>query len=1201
MTPATTNPPTASVPFELVGSIPSGRLAIEASAGTGKTFALAALATRFIAEHDISASELLIVTFTRAATSELRARVRQQLVDAAVALGSPEPPSSDNELLVHLYATDPTERRVRLGRVDQAITDFDAATITTIHGFATQVLSTLGTSAGTDLDATLVDDTRELVAEVCADVLAAAAVGGHPAADLPTYLGLVNATKVRLNTPDLVVVPSLDDPDADPKWRLLAELVRRSVETMGDRRRRAGTLSFDDILLELRRGLQGPGRATVIEMLRNRFRVALIDEFQDTDPVQWSIFSTLFGSPESGTTLVLVGDPKQAIYSFRGANIHTFTEAVAPGPGLENRSLSTNWRSDGALLTALNTLLDGATFGDQLISYFPVGPAPTHRTTRLADRRGGSFAPLSVRLTLGPDLERKPKKPHDFYVDKVERTIGLDQVAQIRDLLDHGLLPSDPSQPGGGSPTPVRPSDIAVLVRTRAEAATFQKALVDQGVPAVLARGGSVLESPAAQHWRWLLEALLRPSDPGRARTVALSWFYGLSPQQIEALDDAGLGQIQEQLRAWVDTLTTHGVNALVRRVWSDSGVSARVLAQPDGDRRLTDLDHLAELMQTATSTGYASIARLLDVLAVDPVPDAEAEADNDVAARRIESEKQAVQIMTIWVAKGLEFPIVCVPTMWRDGRNDVIYQDPDTHQRTFDVAKGKDWPDKDAAAERTHLADDEALGENLRMLYVALTRAKHHTVVWWTRGPASDRSGLARVLFARTDGFIDPETYGADRVPLPPDDEALDALEPLLARAEGTIVAALHGQPAGRPPTWVDPAAIVERPTLGLARLDRVLDRQHHRWSFTAITNHDTRNHVDPYDPSLGDGGATDEQGLETTTDDDSLTNSPTNSLVDSLTNSPMTAATCLMAQLPAGADFGTLVHSVLEQVDFTATDLDHQLGVHIDDERGWRSLDLTPVGLDDATATMGRDLLIAGLRAAIDTPLGPLFDGQRLRDLAPADRLDEMSFELRLGDAGHRATDRDIGRLVLQHLAADDSSASTDSTEPLIEWAGDLAGGAFSVDLAGHLTGSIDAVLRVRPDDGPPRFVIVDYKTNRLNHRGQQPELGDYRRDGLARSMVDHHYPLQALLYSVALHRYLRWRVPGYDPAVQLGGTAYLFVRGMNGADVTVTDGHPNGVYSWAVPPALVTDLSDLLDGQDLTRPTTRPIAPPSDEVTP
>jgi exodeoxyribonuclease V beta subunit len=1171
------NPP-MTTRFDLVGPLPRGTLAIEASAGTGKTFALAALAARFIAEYDVSASELLIVTFTRAATSELRARVRQQLVDAAIQLDLDDRVPSGEVLFDHLCAVDPTERRRRLDRVTQAITEFDAATITTIHGFATQVLGTLGTNAGTDPDATLVDDTTDLAAEVCADVLAAAAVGGHVESDLPSYRSLVEATRIRLNTPDLVVVPDAasadvttadgapgdDEPEIATVHLVLAELVERSFAAMGERRRRAGTLSFDDILLELRRGLAGPGRANVIETIRSRFRVALIDEFQDTDPVQWSIFSTLFGQAGNGTPLVLVGDPKQAIYSFRGANIHTFNDAVAPRPHLENRSLSTNWRSDGGLVSALNTLLDGTTFGEDKIAYVPVESSPANQAKRLEDQRGGSFAPLSIRLALGPTIRQNKTRPYDFKVDEAERAIDLDLVEQVRDLLDHAWLPADGDKPARSA----QPSDIAVLVRTRDEAAAVQKHLIDQGVPAVLARGGSVLVSPAAQQWRWLLEGLIRPSDQGRARTVALSWFHDLSPEQIDQLDDDSLGAIQEQLRDWAETLNAHGVNALVRRVWSDSRVSARVLARPDGDRMLTDLDHLAELMQTATTTGYASVARLLAVLETDPIPDAEAEADNDVAARRIESEKQAVQIMTVWVAKGLEFPIVCVPTMWRHRDNAVIYQDPTSHRRTFDVAKGKDWPDKPGAAERTRLAHQEALGENLRMLYVALTRAQHHTVVWWTRAKGSEKTGLARVLFARTDGVIDPELYGADKVPLPLDDESLDTLAPVLERADGTIVAAVHGQPRVPPTRWVDTREMAARPDLELARLDHLPDRSRHRWSFTAITSHAAADHFDPYDPSLADGGAADEQGTDAASDDpvdDGLGFSPHEPSAPSAAHP--------MALLPAGADFGTLVHSVLEQVDFTADDLDHELGAHIDRERGWRSLDLTPVGLDGATGATGRELLVTGLRAAIDTPLGPLFGGRRLRDLPPGDRLDEMSFELLLGEGGHRPTDRDIGRLVVRHL---------DPADPLAEWAGDLAVGAFSVDLVGHLTGSIDAVLRVRDDDGTSRFVVVDYKTNRLNRRGQIPEAGDYRRDGLAHAMAEHHYPLQALLYSVALHRYLRWRVPGYDPAVHLGGAAYLFVRGMTGTEVPTTDGHPDGVFSWAVPPAMITELSDLLDGQ-------------------
>ncbi|MCJ7437758.1 MAG: PD-(D/E)XK nuclease family protein, partial [Acidimicrobiia bacterium] len=265
--------------------------------------------------------------------------------------------------------------------------------------------------------------------------------------------------------------------------------------------------------------------------------------------------------------------------------------------------------------------------------------------------------------------------------------------------------------------------------------------------------------------------------------------------------------------------------------------------------------------------------------------------------------------------------------------------------------------------------------------------------------------------------------------------------------------------------------------------------------------------------------------------------------------------------------AQFGTLVHEVLERVDFGAEDLDAELRAHIADRLQWN-----PWPVDEET-------LVAGLRAMIETPLGPLFAGQRLRDLSHADRLDELSFELRLGERSRHATDRDIGTLVLRHLPDDD---------PLRPWAQRLASGLFGVELAGHLTGSIDAIFRAQdPEDAsaPPRFVVVDYKTNKLTERGREPQSLDYRPERLPAAMAEHHYPLQALLYSVALHRYLRWRLPDYEPAEHLGGVAYLFVRGMAGAATPTVAGVPYGVFAWRVPAPLVTDLSDLLDGREVS----------------
>ncbi len=184
-------------------------------------------------------------------------------------------------------------------------------------------------------------------------------------------------------------------------------------------------------------------------------------------------------------------------------------------------------------------------------------------------------------------------------------------------------------------------------------------------------------------------------------------------------------------------------------------------------------------------------------------------------------------------------------------------------------------------------------------------------------------------------------------------------------------------------------------------------------------------------------------------------------------------------------------------------------------------------------------------------------------------------MAFDLRLGEAGRRATVADLGRVVMAHLDPDD---------PLRSWADGLAGGAIDVELAGHLTGSIDLILRLA-DGGTPRFVVADYKTNALTPRGSVPVPDDYHPTRMAEAMVEHDYPLQALLYSVALHRYLRWRQTGYRPADHLGGVVYLFVRGMTGPDVAVSDNHSHGVFDWAVPPALVVALSDLLDGRAVT----------------
>jgi len=561
---------------------------------------------------------------------------------------------------------------------------------------------------------------------------------------------------------DLYDHPDADDAD-DDKHDILTEPARlqEPQHAAGRKRdiRQPVDESIDDLLVELRDALGGPRRDTVLDALRRRYKVVLIDEFQDTDPVQWSVFEAVFADAFSGTPLVLVGDPKQSIYSFRGADVHTYLGAVEALDEARRVHLATNWRSDQRLLTALATLFDGATFGEG-IEFSPVVAPPEHRETAIRAAGTGTELPaVSIRLALDPSLPlTKNKKAFD--IGGVERAIYADLAHQVQKLLEGATIPT------GGKPSEcraVRPDDIAVLTKTRNEAAEIQGALLAQGIPAVLARGSSVLESPAAYHWRLLLEALVRPSDTRRARAFALSWFGPWDATRLQAATDAELAEIQSQLHDWAEALATSGVAEFVGRVWSESEVAPRVLAQPGGERAVTDLQHIGELLQYGVELRHPSPAALIEALGVDPVAEEEAETDADLAARRGESDARAGQGMTIWVSKGLQFPIVCVPTLWRGARAGArIFLDPNTGHRTFDVLNANsNWPDKATAGQRKALVSAESTGEQLRLTYVALTRARHQTIMWWTRVSNNDSSPASRLLFARRpDGTICPDAF---------------------------------------------------------------------------------------------------------------------------------------------------------------------------------------------------------------------------------------------------------------------------------------------------------------------------------------------------------------------------------------------------------------------------------------------------------
>jgi exodeoxyribonuclease V beta subunit len=522
---------------------------------------------------------------------------------------------------------------------------------------------------------------------------------------------------------------------------------------------------------------------------------------------------------------------------------------------------------------------------------------------------------------------------------------------------------------------------------------------------------------------------------------------------------------------------------------------------------------------------------------------------------------------MTIWRAKGLEFPVVYAPFLWDKSIN--VYDTLRLHdggRRVLDVG-GKDGPGYTARKD-AHVAED--VGESLRLAYVALTRARCQVVAHWAPGWNCVNAPLHRLVF----GERGPDGALPAQVRRPDEDAARARFEQVAVGSHGLVSAEEVAEPSDAP--LVVPAEPVT--DLEVRAFERALDRVWRRTSYTGITSglHEAAAAAG----RGGDGGAAasepEEPGI---LDEPGLVPPPegvsrgggfeTASASASASSTTGGALVSPMGELPVGAAFGTLVHSVLERVDFAAPDLAADIAAAAEAEGSSRFAGIEP------------DDLARALVPSLETPLGPLANGLRLADVGRRDRLDELEFELPLAGGDVPTGDVRMGEIAVllrRHLREDD---------PLHGYADDVDVPLLAERrVRGFLTGSIDLVLRV-PAAGagePDRFVVADYKTNWL---GTPPSsevpltAEDYHPGAMAEAMRHSHYPLQALLYSVALHRYLRWRLPGYDPERHLGGVLYLFLRGMCGPETPAVDGTPHGVFAWSPPAALVTDLSDLLHG--------------------
>ena len=1160
------------LPFNICAELPAGTTVLEASAGTGKTYTIAAFAARAIAEGAAELNQLLLVTFGRMATNELRLRVRERLVSVesrlAEAVAGRGPTGQLSPLENMLTTGHPDELQCRRQRVSRALAEFDAATIATTHEFCLQMLDGLGVLGDREPDATVVEHVTDLTREVTTDLyLRRYAATGSPPMSYDEALEIaqqaVQAVHARLVPNGL----ALDDPSASGERVAFATAVRHEVE----RRKRASKLfTYDDMLMRLRDVLADPEHGpAAADRLRQRYRIVMVDEFQDTDPIQWEILRRAF---HQHAMLILIGDPKQAIYAFRGADVFSYLDAV--GQADQVRSLAVNRRSDQALVDALDVVLGDAALGDDRIAIRQVSADHQQRRLSAPPDKQGLVAPIRVRIMQHQvDSEKVPS------VGTIRPQIVGDLVADVTALLGSGAQLLE-----GERPRLLLPSDIAVLVRKNERGETIRDRLVAAGVPAVMYGANSVFASPMARDWLTLLQALEQTRQQS-VRQAALSCFFGWTFADLASASEESLIELTQRIRWWGKVLQSRGVAALLENATADERIPERLLSLRGGERMLTDLRHLGQSLHAAMTSAQLGVGALAEWLRAR-ISEAN-EIGISEGTRRLETDAKAVTILTVHRSKGLEFPIVYLPEAWdRYANGSDEGRILRLHERTatssgecvLDVG-GRHGPGR---PERFSRYREEEAGEDLRLLYVALTRAQCQVVTWWSASVNTPASALHRFVSRM------PADPASPKAVYPLDGDPFSSRE----LGPGFSIETM----APRTLTVWQP--ITEPPRLLRARVfDRELDLAWRRTSYSALTA--VAHGAEAAGPAVG-------SELELTREDDeygpnsellgrrALNPPVASSLAVERTAHPVSIAHSArlaphggarfptlaaeaspiedglsgpspMRDLPSGVEFGTAVHAVFERVEATAGDLPAAL----------REACAVTLAQGPAT-TMTADALASAMLPAFRTPLGPLADEQRLCDLPRGDRLAELSFEYPLtgGDMTNaEVTLGMVGPLLRRYLAPSD---------PLRDYPDLLDDPALSTQaMRGYLTGSIDAVLRIRRD-GAPRYLVVDYKTNWLGgFDGEVLKVGDYTPARMAAAMMSAHYPLQALLYAVALHRMLRWRQPNYDPAVHLGGILYLFVRGMAGPDTPRVAGMPCGVFGWRPPASLIVELSELLDG--------------------
>ncbi len=1161
---------------------------IEASAGTGKTYTITTLFIRLILEKHLTVDNILVVTFTEAATEELRDRIRRRLREALLAFQQGE---SQDDVLAGLMQQC-ADHQDAIFRLTNALRGFDEAGIFTIHSFCRQMLQENAFESGMLFDTELVKNQSPLLREIVEDFWRLHLYDTSPLFITYALEKAFNNPNRLLNTlkngqyvgqPFLKIIPYHDSPSLSveelafdsaltatrqawqaaeiedlllndnnlnrskyrktsiPKWcqdldsfltthqrsitlpkdftkftrstiaqslkknktppqhdffdhceklshcqqvlsdnfqqHLLAlklKLFKIAEQDLADKKHEHHIQSFDDLLINLHKALKGANGQNLAQLIRKKYHAALIDEFQDTDPVQYEIFRTVFGDKH---ILFLIGDPKQAIYSFRGADIFTYMAACRDAT--HRYTLATNWRSEPDLISGVNALFKQVNnpFLFEDIPFQAVQPPKRSLDDKRLKIENKYLPPLQLWFIHRHIANCLPEKPINKSWAKRQIPISVgNEIARLLMLgqKEQALIGNKPLVAG----------DIAVLVRTNIQARQMQRVLTKLRIPNVLYSRESLFSSKEVMEMERILMAVADPGNEPLIKAALTTDMLGMNGTDLhqlmenEALEQKRLSRFHYYHYLWRNV----GFIQMFRTLLFKEQVQPRLLSYPDGERRLTNVLHAAELLQQAAvqqKLGITGLYQWLSQLHHDyKTQEGNKEAEANEQELRLESDEKLVKIVTIHKSKGLEYPIVFCPFVWdgilytRKGDQFIFHNDND--ELILDLGSTKQEQHRLRALE-------EERAENLRLFYVAVTRAKHRCYLIWGALRDSSKSALAHLLHPG----VDVEKA---------DDAMLRESLQHLTKDKTLQIADLPTDYAPYRRQFDKIEKLKPRPFLG--KIDK-------GWKVSSFTSLSSTN------PS---SDAADRP------DYDEIT------VIRPIRDSRLDKNHIF--SFPRGARAGTFMHALFENLDFTHPSpelINLQLLNFGYDVEKWQAVILTLV--DDV----------------LNTPLEQNLLNFALSGISRQKRLNELEFYYPISEVmpqGLGTIFADFGHQV-----------SFNSFAPV----------------RGFMKGYIDMVFEYEG-----RYYLADYKSTML---GTQPEA--YHYSSLKEVMRREGYILQYHIYAVALHRYLSARLPHYRYEEHFGGIYYLFLRGMRpewGADY--------GIYREKPAAALINQLSAYLN---------------------